>query len=794
MPSLIPGYKYDIFISYRQKDNKGDRWVSEFVEALKTELESTFKEEIIVYFDINPHNGLLEIHDVDASLKEKLKCLVFIPIISRTYCDPKSFAWEHEFKEFVEQASNDELGMKVKLPDGNVASRVLPVKIHDLDPEDKTLLENELGGVLRSIEFIYKEAGVNRPLKPNDDPKENLNKTNYINQINKVANAVKEIITGLHQYEEKNEEAPKEISKPEFVPQKKNKTKILFGSIIALVLIVSGLLLIPKLFKSEKQIEKTIAVLPFRNDSRDIENQYIIDGTMEAILDNLCKVADLTVISRTSVEQFRNTTKPIPEIAKKLNVNYILEGSGQKYGDNIRLTVTLIDAANDKQIWSSPYEGVTDNIFRLQSQISEAIASELKAIISPEEKLLIEKVPTKSLIAYNLFTQARSEHMKFWSDNKNITGLKKALILYKQVLQYDSTYAQAYSGLALGYLNKRAVQTNLNTNFLDSVKFYADKAISCNDRLDEAFYARAIYYDSKGDYDKSLKDCNTAIEINPNYSSAYFARGTLNLVKYWDTYNAFEDLIKGTQLEHGPDRPGRMRTLGDHFKNFGFPEISRYYSEEAFKLDTDTILYFNAIAGLEEFQGDAIAVEFYNKVLGTDPSNLTALIRSLICYERLGKYEEAYRSANNIIRIYDKTGLSPQYNWEYIGYAFLKTGHIKEARYYFDKQIDICQGILKSDPNTDESIYPLICVYSALGEYNKGLQWLNTLNEGILERIKKGRVIASKNFQNYLKYDPLLENLRSDSMFIRIQKDRAVTYNITHEKAKVWLKEKGIIK
>jgi len=197
MSSIIEGYYYDIFISYRQKDNKGDRWVSEFVDALKIELESTFKEEISVYFDINPHDGLLETHDVDASLKEKLKCLIFIPIVSRTYCDPKSFAWEHEFKTFIEQATKDQFGLKVKLPNGNVASRVLPVKINDLDLEDKTLLENELGGVLRGVEFIFKEAGVNRPLGPNDDAKENLNKTNYRNQINKVSLAIKEIITAI---------------------------------------------------------------------------------------------------------------------------------------------------------------------------------------------------------------------------------------------------------------------------------------------------------------------------------------------------------------------------------------------------------------------------------------------------------------------------------------------------------------------------------------------------------------------------------------------------------------------
>ena len=156
MASIIPDYEYDIFISYRQKDNKGDRWVSEFVESLKEELESTFKEDVSVYFDINPHDGLLETHDVAASLSEKLRCLIFIPVISRTYCDPRSFAWEHEFLAFADKASLDQFGMNIRLPGGNVAKRVLPVQIHDLDNEDRKLCESVLGGVLRSIEFIYK--------------------------------------------------------------------------------------------------------------------------------------------------------------------------------------------------------------------------------------------------------------------------------------------------------------------------------------------------------------------------------------------------------------------------------------------------------------------------------------------------------------------------------------------------------------------------------------------------------------------------------------------------------------
>lgn len=198
MASVIPGYSYDIFVSYRQKDNKHDGWVSEFVDNLKGELEATFKEEVSVYFDINPHDGLLETYSVDGSLQDKLKCLIFIPIISRTYCDLNSFAWQREFCEFNKLAKADKFGRNIRLASGNVASRILPVKIHDLDPEDNMLLEIELGEELRGIDFIYKSAGVNRPLRSiEENPGENLNHTIYRDQINKVALAIKEIIENM---------------------------------------------------------------------------------------------------------------------------------------------------------------------------------------------------------------------------------------------------------------------------------------------------------------------------------------------------------------------------------------------------------------------------------------------------------------------------------------------------------------------------------------------------------------------------------------------------------------------
>ncbi len=134
MPSILPDYEYDIFISYRHNDNL-DGWVSNFVANLEKELRGTIKEPLTLYFDKNPHDGLHETHNVDKSLEGKLKCLIFIPIISQTYCDPKSFAWQHEFVAFNKLAQGDELGRDITLYNRNVASRILPVKIHELDAE-----------------------------------------------------------------------------------------------------------------------------------------------------------------------------------------------------------------------------------------------------------------------------------------------------------------------------------------------------------------------------------------------------------------------------------------------------------------------------------------------------------------------------------------------------------------------------------------------------------------------------------------------------------------------------------
>ena len=198
--SIIPEYDYDVHISYRYNDNNYDGWVTEFVEKLNQELSATLKDKLTIFFDKNAEDKRVGFENENGSDTPKINSLIFIPIISLTYCDTTSLVWKNEFRVFQEEIKQDKFGTNIKLPNGNRASRIIPVKIHDIDTDDIKLLESELSGGLRSIDFIYREQGVNRPLHPTDDEKhDNPQRPMYRNQINKLANVIKEIISGIKQ-------------------------------------------------------------------------------------------------------------------------------------------------------------------------------------------------------------------------------------------------------------------------------------------------------------------------------------------------------------------------------------------------------------------------------------------------------------------------------------------------------------------------------------------------------------------------------------------------------------------
>ena len=446
MASILPQFEYDIFISYRHNDNRGG-WVTEFVKALQEELASTIKDPVSVYFDTNPHDGLLETHNVDKSLEGKLKCFIFIPILSQTYCDPKSFAWQHEFVAFNKLAKEDQVGRDIKLSNGNVASRILPIKIHDLDAEDKATLENEIGGVLRAIEFIYKEPGVNRPLKSFDNKSDNQNKTDYRNQVNKTANAVKDIINAL---KNPSTQPTRTTTNPDSyrdqpIARTSSTKKYIFAFLTALVVITAsyfGYQKINSVKDDSITIDKSIAVLPFVDMSAGKDQEYLGDGIAEDIITVLSRIKELKVIGRTSSFQFKGEKIDLRDLGEKLDVATVLEGSIMKSGNRVRITAQLINVSDGTHIWSERYDKNMDDIFAIQDQISKAISDKMKISLLGNKQHNRGR-PTSSTEAFESYLQGQ----QILEPSKG----PQAKPYFEKAIQLDSNYADAYAGLAWSY-------------------------------------------------------------------------------------------------------------------------------------------------------------------------------------------------------------------------------------------------------------------------------------------------------------------------------------------------------
>jgi adenylate cyclase len=475
MAALLPGFEYDIFISYRHNDNKGDGWVTGFIEALKTELGTTFKDHVSIYHDQNVADGLLDTHQVKASLDSKLSCLVFVPIVSQTYCDPKSYAWNSEFLHFKKSAAADGFGLNVKLASGNVASRIMPVSIHELDSDDTQMLEKELGPV-RSVEFIFKSAGVNRPLLPFDDQQQNLKRTVYRNQVNKVSNSIKDIITAMKR-------GP--------------------GS--------QAVVATPPSPTVGEFSEKSIAVLPFVNMSNDPEQEYFSDGISEEIINTLVQLDNLKVAGRTSAFSFKNRNEDIRVIAEKLNVSTVLEGSVRKSGNRIRITAQLIEASSGFHLWSQKFDRELNDVFLIQDEIAKAIVDQLKISLSGKP----ERTQTQSVEAYQLYLKGMAFFYKRGLD------MFEGMRCFESALKIDPQYALAYVGLADTYTMLCFHSYLSPEEVWPKALAAAKRALQLAPDLAEAHTAMAtIVLLCERDFAKAEAGYLHALELSPQYLQA----------------------------------------------------------------------------------------------------------------------------------------------------------------------------------------------------------------------------------------------------------------------------------
>ena len=264
--------------------------------------------------------------------------------------------------------------------------------------------------------------------------------------------------------------------------------------------------------------DKSIAVLPCINLSGEKENQYFADGQMEAVLNHLTRISELRVISRTTMLSYRETTKSIPEIAKELDVKYVLELSVQKSEKKIRINAQLIDADSDQHIWSSNYDKNLIDIFSIQTDIAKQIALELRVRITSSELEHLEKKPTENLEAYKFFLLGRH----FWN-NRTIVDYNKSIEYYEKAIDIDPEYGLAYAGLADTY-NLLALQGPYEErkNNRDKAVELAFRALELNEHLAVAHNVLgSIYTYVDWNWEAAEREYLIAIKINPNYPTVH---------------------------------------------------------------------------------------------------------------------------------------------------------------------------------------------------------------------------------------------------------------------------------
>jgi TolB-like protein/Tfp pilus assembly protein PilF len=261
---------------------------------------------------------------------------------------------------------------------------------------------------------------------------------------------------------------------------------------------------------------KSIAVLPFDNLSRDPDNAYFCEGVQDEILTRLAKVADLKVISRTSTQHFKSAPDNLPEIAKKLGVMHIVEGSVQKASDQVRVNVQLINALTDAHLWADTYDRKLTDIFAVETEIAKNIAESLQAKLTGSEKNSIAKVPTANPEAYELYLKGRF----FWNKRTG-PDLRKAIDYFGHAIAKDPNYALAYVGLADSYLLLPNYGSASSKEALPPARAAVKKALELDDSLAEAHASLGLLATIELDLDRATSELARAVQLKPNYATAH---------------------------------------------------------------------------------------------------------------------------------------------------------------------------------------------------------------------------------------------------------------------------------
>ncbi len=492
-------------------------------------------------------------------------------------------------------------------------------------------------------------------------------------------------------------------SNAEYVVNGIKQHKLVFGVVLAaLALIVSAYLLVTYRRAPAMAQIKSLAVLPLANLSGAMEQEYFSDGLTEALITDLARLGGLRVISRTSAMQYKGAHKLLPQVARELNVETVLEGSVTRVGDQVRITAQLIHAPTETPLWAHSYERDVRDLLALQREVAFDIATNIRLKLTPEEKLHLADARPVNPAAYEAYLQGRYHWNKRTAD-----GLDKAIAYFQEALRIAPDYALAQAGLADSYHLLTPYRNLPAAESYPKSKAAALRAIELDPTLGEAYASLAVVrHEYDWDWAGAERDFKRAIQLNPNYASAH----------QW-----YAELL--TRLK----RTDEART-----------EIQRAH-------DVDPLsLIVNSVSGwvyLNSRQPDRAAEQLL-KIIEMDPRFTPAHGFLGLAYQQQGRYPQAIAEFHRALEL---SGGSPRYLAN-LGVAQALSGDNLAARQTLAELLQL---------NQRQHIQPfhLASVYTALGEDAQAFTWLE---QGVQER---------GVWMLFLHLDPLFDRLRSDARY-----------------------------
>jgi serine/threonine protein kinase/Tfp pilus assembly protein PilF len=533
--------------------------------------------------------------------------------------------------------------------------------------------------------------------------------------------------------------------RPRFqIPPARRTLLYVFSAVLVVLVLLAGYFLFrPKAVSVDR---KSIAVLPFTNLSESKEDEFFSDGITEDILTQLSKIADLRVISRTSVMQYKGTKKKIREISKELNVATILEGSVRRAENQVRIVAQLIDAHNDEHLWAETYDKEFTHIFAIQSDVAQKIAQALQARLSPMEKERIEKTPTANLTAYEYYLRGRDYYYHYIKqDNETAIGL------FKNALALDPNYALAWAGLGDAYA-QRFGRFAYEIFWLDSAITVSNKAIALDPNSAEGFKALGTAYFYQGRFSKELEALRQAVEHNPNYYPAianlgalYYERGALDEALYW--------LKKALVLS--PTFPYAYCYIGETYRQLDEPLEAEPWLNQAIELKPDDYesYYYLALLYLGKGQDQQAAKQVEKELaqgsIGIRDLEWAARITEFT--DNLSAAKQYYQKARqeNASFETDPRALSAIG----LGHILLQEGQQQEAYQLLDLALSARIKAIEAGSEYGETFYYTAAIYAIRNNKAEAYQWL-----------QKAIEVGWRDYRT-TERDPWFENLRGDDQF-----------------------------